>query len=241
MTLACETKIKPARNKKKLEVKVSRMAIDGNGATKITAVIFDYGEVLCHRPPDEEFHRLARVFGADGKSFQKLWDKNRGAFDRGDLTAQAYWAALAEDAGADIGPEQIDHVCRWDLSMWGSANARMVAWLRQLRVAGIKTALLSNMHHDMIAYLRENFDWIDQFDFITFSAEVRLIKPDVAIYEHTLRGLRVTPRETLFVDDREVNIRAARAIGMHAVKFQSTAQLRKELEEINFPILPVRE
>jgi putative hydrolase of the HAD superfamily len=214
------------------------MAIDGNGATKIAAVIFDYGEVLCHRPPDEEFHRLARVFGADGKSFQKLWDKNRGSFDRGDLTAQAYWSAVAEDAGADLDPEQIDHVCRWDVSMWGSANARMVAWLRQLREAGIKTALLSNMHHDMIAYLRENFDWIDQFDFITFSAEVRLIKPDAAIYEHTLHGLGVTPRETLFVDDREINIRAARKIGMHAVRFQSTGQLRKELEEISFPILP---
>jgi putative hydrolase of the HAD superfamily len=114
----------------------------------------------------------------------------------------------------------------------------MVAWLRRLREAGLKTALLSNMHHDMIAYLRENFDWIDQFDFITFSAEVGLIKPDAAIYQHTLRGLGVTPSETLFVDDREINIRAARKVGMHAVKFHSTAQLRKELEEISFPILP---
>jgi putative hydrolase of the HAD superfamily len=217
------------------------MAIDGNGATKITAVILDYGEVLCHRPPDEEFHRLAKVFGTDRKSFQKLWDKNRGAFDRGDLTAQAYWAALAEDAGADIGPEQIDHVCKWDVSMWGSANARMVVWLQELRAAGIKTALLSNMHHDMIAYLRENFDWMDQFDFITFSAEVRLVKPDAAIYEHTLCGLGVTPSETLFVDDREINIKAAREIGMKAVKFRSTAQLRKDLEEFGFPILPVPE
>ena len=93
----------------------------------------------------------------------------------------------------------------------------------------------------MIAYLRENFDWIDQFDCITFSAEVGLIKPDAAIYEHTLRGLGVAPSETLFVDDREINIQAAREIGIHSVKFQSTAQLRKELEEINFLILPVPE
>jgi len=117
----------------------------------------------------------------------------------------------------------------------------MVTWLRRLRGAGLKTALLSNMHHDMIAYLQENFDWIDQFDFITFSAEVRLIKPDAAIFKHTLRGLGVTPSETLFVDDREINVRAARKVSMHAVRFQSTGQLRKELEEINFPILPVSE
>jgi putative hydrolase of the HAD superfamily len=208
---------------------------------KISAVILDYGEVLCHRPPDEEFHRLARVFGSDETSFRKLWEKNRGAFDRGDLTAQAYWTALAEDAGADLGPEQIEHICKWDVSMWGSANFRMVAWLQGLRAAGMKTALLSNMHHDMIAYLRENFDWMDQFDFITFSAEVRLIKPDAAIYEHTLRGLGVAPSETLFVDDREINVRAAREMGLHAVRFQSTVKLRKDLEEIGFPILPVLE
>lgn len=207
--------------------------------TNIRGVILDYGEVLCHRPPDEEFLRLANVFGADQNAFRKLWEKNRGAFDRGDLTAEAYWAALAEDAGIEISPEQSDHICRWDVNMWGTANPHMVAWLGQLREAGIKTALLSNMHHDMIAYLRENFDWLDLFDFKTFSAEVGLIKPEAAIYEHTLRGLGVTPHETLFVDDREINIRAARELGIHALRFRSAPQLRQDLEAMGFPILPV--
>jgi putative hydrolase of the HAD superfamily len=208
---------------------------------KFHAVILDYGEVLCHRPPDEEFHRMAQVFGADEKSFHKLWEKNRGAFDRGDLSAQAYWEALAEDADADVSAEQIAHVCTWDVSMWGAANARMVAWLRQLHDSGIKTALLSNMHHDMIAYLRENFDWLELFDFKTFSAEVRLIKPDAAIYEQTLRGLGTTPHQTIFVDDREINVLAAREVGLHGIKFESIRKLRADLEGIGFPVLPVLE
>jgi len=216
------------------------MIDDGShNGTNIKAVLLDYGEVLCHRPSDEEFRNLAKLFGTDSNSFQRLWEKNRGAFDRGDLTAEAYWAALAKDAGAEISPDQLDHVCKWDVNMWSRANPHMVAWLGQLRRAGIKTALLSNMHHDMIAYLRENFDWLDLFDFKTFSAEVGLIKPEAAIYEHTLSGLGVMPQETLFVDDREVNVRAARRLGIQALRFHSAPQLRQDLEAMGFPILPV--
>jgi FMN phosphatase YigB (HAD superfamily) len=83
---------------------------------------------------------------------------------------------------------------------------------------------------------------MDNFTFKTLSAEVKLIKPDAAIYEHTLRGLGVSAEEALFVDDRENNIRAARALGMHAIQFQSIAELKDDLKALGFPILPaVRE
>ena len=206
--------------------------------TGISAVIFDYGEVLCHRPPDEDFHRLAKVFGADANSFRALWEKNRGAFDRGDTTAEDYWMGLAEDAGTAIDREQLDQVCKWDIEMFGRANLDMVRWLGQLRQGGIKTGLLSNIHFAMIAYLRENFDWLELFDFKTFSAEVRLIKPDPLIYEHCLRGLDIAPSEALFIDDRQVNIEAARNMGIHGIQFKSMAQLKMELEATGFPMLP---
>jgi putative hydrolase of the HAD superfamily len=209
------------------------------GEARINAVIFDYGEVLCHRPSEEEFNRLAKIFGAEENSFRALWDKNRGAFDRGDMTEEAYWIALAEDTGAGIDSEQLEKVYKWDVEMWANVNEPMVAWLRQLRHGGIKAGLLSNMPPAMISHLRENFDWLDLFDFTTFSAEVRLIKPDRAIYEHTLRGLGVKPEETLFVDDREVNVQAARDLGIHAVQFRSIEQLRKDLETLGFSILPI--
>jgi FMN phosphatase YigB (HAD superfamily) len=66
-----------------------------------------------------------------------------------------------------------------------------------------------------------------------------LIKPDAAIYEHTLRGLGVRPEEALFVDDREVNVQAARDLGIRAVQFRSVEKLREDLKGIGFSILPV--
>ncbi len=214
------------------------MESNGNGE-RLKVVILDYGEVLCHRPSGEEFDRLAKVFDADKNSFTALWDKNRGAFDRGDISAEAYWLTLAEDAGVKVDAKQLAQVCEWDIKMWGNANQEMVSWLRRLHQGGIKTGLLSNIHPAMISYLRENFEWLELFDFKTFSAEVRLIKPDRAIYEHTLRGLGVTAQETLFVDDREINVNAAREMGIHALQFRSIEQLRKDLAAIGFPILPI--
>jgi FMN phosphatase YigB (HAD superfamily) len=91
----------------------------------------------------------------------------------------------------------------------------------------------------MVQHARHAFQWLDGVTFTTFSAEVRLIKPDAAIYEHCLRGLDVAPSDTLFIDDREVNVAAAHAMGIHAVLFQSLAQLRSELQQAGFPVLPM--
>jgi FMN phosphatase YigB (HAD superfamily) len=79
---------------------------------------------------------------------------------------------------------------------------------------------------------------MENFVFKTFSSEVGMIKPDPAIYEHTLHGLGISASESLFVDDREINIQAARALGMHAIQFSSISQLKDDLEAMGFPILP---
>jgi len=65
-----------------------------------------------------------------------------------------------------------------------------------------------------------------------------MIKPDSAIYEHTLTALVFSATEALFLDDREPNIRAARKLRIHGIQFSSIGQLKKDLEVLGFPILP---
>jgi FMN phosphatase YigB (HAD superfamily) len=55
---------------------------------------------------------------------------------------------------------------------------------------GLKTALLSNMHLDMAPYARRTFGCLQRLDFSAISCEVRLIKPERAIYEaKSVRGV----------------------------------------------------
>jgi putative hydrolase of the HAD superfamily len=207
-------------------------------AADLKAVIFDYGEVLCHRPTPAQTSQLASFFNLRVDRLPSLWERNRGPYDRGDLTPEAYWSMLATDAGAEISPQQLKEICELDTAMWSNVNPGMVEWARQLGFSGMKVGLLSNMHPDMVTYCRQHFSWLKDFDSVTFSGEVRMIKPDPDIYEHTLRGLGVKAGEALFLDDREVNIEAARKLGINALHFRSTAQLRSDLERMRFAILP---
>ena len=209
-----------------------------NRSNNVKAVIFDYGEVLCHRPTAEEVARLAAFFNLRVDQLPALWERNRGPYDRGDLAPEDYWSILAKDAGVELGPKQLEEIHKLDMEMWSNINSSMVEWANQLRSSGMKVGLLSNMHPEMVVHCRQHFSWLKDFDFVTFSGEVRLIKPDPAIYQRTLHGLGVTASEALFLDDRQINIQAAQALGINALRFESIEQLRTELSAAGFPILP---
>ena len=207
-------------------------------SSKIRAVILDYGEVLCHPPTSEEWGRMASLFNLDAGVFRQLWGQNRLAYDRGDISYNAYWSKLAEEANVKLNQEHLKKIGPWDVEMWAHINPTMVEWMEQIRLSGLKTGLLSNMPTDMISHARQNFPWLNHFDHKTFSAEVRLVKPELAIYRHSLDGLGVAASEALFVDDREANIEGARSVGMFAIQFRSLTQLGNDLRAQGFPILP---
>jgi putative hydrolase of the HAD superfamily len=218
----------------------SQMSKDrSNGVSHIQAVILDYGKVLARSPTPEEFGLMASKFDLSFEVFHKLWEAGRGPYDRGDLTAEEYWLNLAAQTHAALHHGEIDELRQIEVEIWCHLNSGMIDWVSQLRSAGIRTGLLSNMPGDLAAHLRTNCPCMENFTFKTFSAEVKLVKPDPAIYKHTLHGLGVSAAEALFVDDREPNVEAARELGIHSVQFQSIGQLSQDLKALAFPILPV--
>ncbi len=207
-------------------------------AAKIRAVILDYGEVLCHHPTAEEISRIASVFQVRPEDFPELYMRNRGSYDRGDLTVEEYWMKFAEDAGTKIDSSRIQELSVWDVEMWSAANMKMMQWVKNLRAAGIKTAVLSNMPKEMARHARKNFHWLNDFDCHVFSCEIGEIKPSPVIYRHCLGRLDVPAPEAIFIDDREANVQGAREVGMHGIQFQSGEQLANELEAMGFGVLP---
>jgi len=89
----------------------------GSNSSKIKAVILDYGEVLCYPPTADEMKRMASLFGVEAGPFRKLWDRDRLRYDRGDLSPQAYWESVAEQAGIHLTTEQVAQLRRWDVEM----------------------------------------------------------------------------------------------------------------------------
>lgn len=214
------------------------MSHNGRGDTKFRAVILDYGAVLCHHPLPEEIEFMAGALGVRPAEFPELYASTRHGYDRGDLSIEEYWASLARQTGAHLTPRILERLRHTDKVMWSRINTDMTSWLATLRDAGYQTALLSNMQHDMIAHLRANFPWLSDFDHQVFSAEVRAVKPEPAIYRHCLNLLKVGPAEAIFVDDREENVAAARSLGIAAFQFTSVPELRRSLQAAGFRQLP---
>jgi FMN phosphatase YigB (HAD superfamily) len=61
-----------------------------------------------------------------------------------------------------------------------------------------------------------------------------MAKPDPAIYRLTLERLGTRPEETLFIDDKQANIDAARALGLIGILFTTVERLREQLIELGF-------
>jgi len=54
-------------------------------------------------------------------------------------------------------------------------------------------------------------------------------KPDPGIYRLMLERFSLRPGETVFVDDVEENVEAARDLGIHALLFTGAQALREDL------------
>ncbi len=196
----------------------------------LRAVIFDYGLVLSGPAEPAARARLLEITGLAPEGFDTHYWKYRLDYDRGTLNGRTYWQTIARDTGLSFTPDQIDALIEQDVLLWASVNPAMLDWLTRVQAAGMKTAILSNMGEDLLAHMRKHFGWLDSFHHLTWSCELDLIKPEAAIYEHTLEKLGVQPEEALFLDDKIENVEGARQVGMHALVFRDLSTLQADLQ-----------
>lgn len=88
---------------------------------------------------------------------------------------------------------------------------------------------LSNMPEPYAQHLELAHGFLSLFERGVFSARVRLIKPEPAIFEHAASFLGIEPVQSLLIDDLPRNVAAARAAGWQALLFESPAQCERDL------------
>lgn len=195
----------------------------------LRAVVFDYGMVLTGSPDADAHDAMVRLTGLTPERFEELYWADRHAYDEGKLNGVTFWQKFARDSGLSLSPDQIHELNALDARMWTTQNPVMVAWQAKLKQGGLRTAILSNMGDAVLASIERSFPWIHNFDVQVWSYQLGIAKPDPAIYTHVLRQLQTAPQETLFLDDKQVNIDAALALGMRGILFSTVEELRAEL------------
>lgn len=95
----------------------------------------------------------------------------------------------------------------------------------------IKLFFLSNMPKPFARELEQRHSFLNWFDGGIFSGDVKLIKPQPEIFQLMQQRFNLDPAQTLFIDDLQSNVYAARTFGWQAVQFVSSARLREHLTQ----------
>lgn len=197
---------------------------------QLKTVVFDIGNVLItfsgmdfirKRFGDEKGLQIANsLFG------NRRWSE----LDRGVMTSEEVLQSFL-DADPTVPEEDIiwsfEHIYR-TVSRCGYA----IPWLRDVRKLGYRVLYLSN-YSKLIMHARpEVLDFLPLMDGGIFSCDVKLIKPDLAIYRLLIDRFGLDPEECLFIDDQPDNCAAAEQVGINAYVFGSYEQDRPKIMEI---------
>lgn len=117
---------------------------------------------------------------------------------------------------------------RWPEMLQGPIEGT-VAVLEALRERGVPLYALTNWSAETYPHAEARFPFLAWFESVLVSGREKLVKPNPAIYRRLLERERLTPAETLFVDDVAANVEGARAVGLQAHHFVSPEALREEL------------
>jgi putative hydrolase of the HAD superfamily len=189
----------------------------------IDAVLWDIGQVV-YPSPFERFDELEADVGLPPGTLPRgplAGDPAYVEVDAGRLDEPAYWRALQERARAFV-PAFDVHTDLRRLGWRGRARPAVVGLLRDIR----ETYGQGVLTNDATAFLgpgwRVDWELRELFDVIVDSLDVGARKPDRRAYDAAVAALKRPAERVLFIDDLTVNVEAAQAAGLQAVRFDTT-------------------
>ncbi len=195
-----------------------------------TCIIFDFGNVFIKWDPHAIYKRYFPTPEAVNAFLEEIrfseWNSHQDAgrsFAEGIEELSSRYPQYAEEIR--------DYDIFWEDSIT-ETNTETIQIARELRRGGYELYLLSNFSAEKFPLMRKRCDFLDLFTDIIISGELKLIKPDPAIYLSTLKRINRKAEECVFIDDSLANIKTANNLGFKTIHYKSSKQLKRELENI---------
>lgn len=196
-------------------------------------VVFDFGGVLFRWQPHEFMPRLLPQHARNEETTAALvadffqgYSGHWGEFDRG--TADAFLVAnrIAFHTQLDVAEvRRVMDAIPSELQLMPSS----VTLLQRLKARGHRLFFLSNMPMPYAEHLENAHPLSEWFEGGVFSSRIQMVKPEPAIFHHTVKTFGITPAESVFIDDVVLNVNAAKALGWDAIHFLSSDQCEADL------------
>ena len=198
---------------------------------RIAGVLFDIGGVV----QDSPLHAIARYerdhgLPPDAINHAVVASGEAGAWsrlERGELTVEAWCAPFEADCRAHGVAVDGRRLMRY-IAEAGRERPQMLRAIARLRGRGLRVGALTNN------WAREDGEpgphrLRPHLDLVIESQAVGMRKPDPRIYQLACRELGVVPAETAFLDDNGLNLKSARALGLHTIKVSDPDVALREL------------
>ena len=201
------------------------------GNPQIRAVLWDFGGVLSTSPFDA-FSAYERANGLEAGFIRRLNSANPDTnawarFERSEVSHTEFarlFEAEALAAGARLDAGEIL------AALSGRIRPEMVEAVRRCHDRLLTGLLTNNFVRDEQQGMPPEI--VELFDAIVESSKVGYRKPDPHFYAMACELLDIEPAQAVFLDDLGVNLKPARAMGMHTIKVTDPAVALKELEEV---------
>ena len=214
----------------------------------VEAIIFDIGRVIVRLEPRRALAILTQSAGASAKSASPSDSTSRATAADAIVTADKMWAAVQADPmwhdwqeGRVTAAQWHENICRrFGLKVsfedfcraWNNVIAPDLILperlFRQL-AKRVRLVLLSNTDVIHVEHMRSAFTFTRYFDAKIYSCEVGASKPGRAIFQAALKAAGTPAARSLFIDDVQVYVLAARKYGLQSIQFRNRPQLEAEL------------
>ena len=198
----------------------------------IRSVMFDFGGVITSSPFDA-FARYERECGLP-EGFIRLvnsTDPDTNAWshlERGHLDVAGFASAFEDEALA-LG-HQVDGRAVLDM-LSGDIRPAMVDAVRRCTERFATACVTNNFAMEDVATPPEVLAVFDLFDVVVESRVVGIRKPEPRFYEMACELVGVAPDEVVYLDDLGINLKPARAMGMHTIKVTDPDEALRQLSE----------
>ena len=202
-------------------------------------IIFDFGGVFLNLMGQHSGvpKQLSEVLSIPENDAEKLWKENKEKLLTGKETPKQFLDRVVRGVYGNANMAEVH--AKWEASdrvKKDQINWQLVDYVEQLRKSGYQLHMLT----DTIDLSRKNDPIVKEIDThfqnVFKSHEEGIKKPDKNAFINALKKIKAEPKECVFVDDYESNVKAASELGITAVQFTTTEKLKEVFERLGIKV-----
>ena len=198
-------------------------------------VIFDFGNVLLRWDPNLLYEKLIPEAEERNDFLTRIcspeWNAEQ---DRGRPWADGI--ALLVDQFPQHEHLIRPYYDRWHETLPGAIEGT-VEILELLKAKGVPLYAITNFSVEKLDECKVRFPFLaNSFIDTVVSGDVRLLKPDPAIYHLLIERNNLVPQDCVFIDDSQANVDAANSVGINGIHFTTPERLLSDLRSYGLPV-----